>query len=662
MSSASLPPPHQQQHLAQPDAALPPDAFPSSQQQQQIQMQHVHMHSHHHNTHPAAVASQSHALAVAHAAEAVSAAAANSAAADQSGPSAVNPNEVGWLFVQQYYTFLNKEPKKLHCFFNSKSSFIHGMEGESLEIQQGQKEIQARIAELDFEDCKVLVSNVDSQLSHNGCIVVMVLGEMSNKQASSHKFCQCFVLAEQPSGYFVYNDIFRFLKEDIDNEYDEPSDPLGTSDSYQQQLQLQHSLNSHSNHSAIDTISQGAQTSSTVAVPSQSPIPQASHFQRGRSPSPKKLATPQPVASTLPVPTAAHEKSRSRSPPAMASISAEATTFVPPALTDKKDSDGFGGSWGDTASASISENGAATKHPDGNLESPAKAPTAAGAAGGKKKHQASVVASVGGPVDSSAVPPKPKTWATLAAGGSLPTGTVGNTVAAVSVADKPSSPIPVAAKTEIKGAGKSNAPLVVKKMPIPHGSHHPPSEAQTEEQVQFREIQRKPVSGSHSGGNNGVSGNRNYNNQYQQKQLTKEDYLRSIFFMLPQDIPGVNGGPPSSSLGEEIIQDFFDKNVGSVVEVMIPRGKPLCFVEFVDPVSAELAIGKTVLINGHSITPEQRKPRYTGYQNNGNYNNYNNGGGRGGMRYNGQSRGGLNSGHGGGARQHVQQGKAAAGV
>ena len=84
------------------------------------------------------------------------------------------------------------------------------------------KEIHERILDLEFQDCRVLVSNVDSQASLSGGIIVQVLGEMSNKGSASHKFAQTFFLAEQPNGYYVLNDIFRFLKEDIDNnEYDE---------------------------------------------------------------------------------------------------------------------------------------------------------------------------------------------------------------------------------------------------------------------------------------------------------------------------------------------------------------------------------------------------------------------------------------------------------
>lgn len=42
----------------------------------------------------------------------------------------VIPSEVGWQFVPQYYTFVNKQPNRLHCFYTKSSTFIHGTEGE----------------------------------------------------------------------------------------------------------------------------------------------------------------------------------------------------------------------------------------------------------------------------------------------------------------------------------------------------------------------------------------------------------------------------------------------------------------------------------------------------------------------------------------------------
>lgn len=47
---------------------------------------------------------------------------------------------------------------------------------------------------------------------------VVVLGEMQTHEQPSRKFIQTFVLAEQPSGFFVLNDVFRFLKEEYIGE------------------------------------------------------------------------------------------------------------------------------------------------------------------------------------------------------------------------------------------------------------------------------------------------------------------------------------------------------------------------------------------------------------------------------------------------------------
>ena len=70
------------------------------------------------------------------------------------------------------------------------------------------------------------MSNVDSQESFKN-IVVQVIGEMSNRAAPHRKFVQTFVLAEQPNGYFVLNDIFRYIEDEEDDiEMEEPTAPV----------------------------------------------------------------------------------------------------------------------------------------------------------------------------------------------------------------------------------------------------------------------------------------------------------------------------------------------------------------------------------------------------------------------------------------------------
>lgn len=68
----------------------------------------------------------------------------------------------------------------------------------------------------------MFIHSVDAQSSANGGIIIQVIGEMSNQGEPWRKFVQTFFLAEQPNGYFVLNDIFRFLKEETVE--DEPSE------------------------------------------------------------------------------------------------------------------------------------------------------------------------------------------------------------------------------------------------------------------------------------------------------------------------------------------------------------------------------------------------------------------------------------------------------
>ncbi|KAI4716227.1 hypothetical protein E4T48_07595 [Aureobasidium sp. EXF-10727] len=139
----------------------------------------------------------------------------NPSAPSQSNDSAagIPKDEVGWYFVEQYYTTLSRSPEKVYLFYNKRSQFVSGNETEKVEVCVGQRAINERIKELDFSECKVRVTNVDSQASDDH-IVIQVIGEISNKSAPHKKFTQTFVLAAQTNGYFVLNDIFRYIIEE----------------------------------------------------------------------------------------------------------------------------------------------------------------------------------------------------------------------------------------------------------------------------------------------------------------------------------------------------------------------------------------------------------------------------------------------------------------
>lgn len=51
----------------------------------------------------------------------------------------VTKDEVGWFFVEQYYTTLSRSPDKLHLFYSRRSQFVFGVEAEKVPVAVGQK-------------------------------------------------------------------------------------------------------------------------------------------------------------------------------------------------------------------------------------------------------------------------------------------------------------------------------------------------------------------------------------------------------------------------------------------------------------------------------------------------------------------------------------------
>ncbi|KAF2022046.1 hypothetical protein BU24DRAFT_36404 [Aaosphaeria arxii CBS 175.79] len=143
--------------------------------------------------------------------------AAQQAPSSGASTSEIPKEEVAWYFVEQYYTTLSKSPDRLYLFYNKRSQFVSGTEEDKVQVCIGQKPINDRIKELDYQDTKVRVTNVDSQ-SSDANIVIQVIGEISNKGQPHKRFVQTFVLAEQTNGYFVLNDIFRYLAEEPEEE------------------------------------------------------------------------------------------------------------------------------------------------------------------------------------------------------------------------------------------------------------------------------------------------------------------------------------------------------------------------------------------------------------------------------------------------------------
>jgi Nuclear transport factor 2 (NTF2) domain len=197
-----------------------------------------------------------------------------------------------------------------------------------------------------FQDCKVLVSNVDSQPSLQGGVIVLVLGEMSNKGETCHKFTQTFFLAEQPEGYYVLNDMFRFLKEDFATDVVEETPvvpniekaehvkPLAIKKSFTAYIStVQKETGSAEPQKQKKEVAKPAPVAAPVQAPSPVPAPELVEEVKA-APAPKAV-TPAPVSKPAVAPVAAPATVQPKSWAALINVSPAPSTSQPAATTSK---------------------------------------------------------------------------------------------------------------------------------------------------------------------------------------------------------------------------------------------------------------------------------------------------------------------------------------
>ncbi|XVE78134.1 hypothetical protein DITRI_Ditri13aG0119500 [Diplodiscus trichospermus] len=120
---------------------------------------------------------------------------------------------VGNAFVHQYYHILHQSPALVHRFYHDSSKLGRPEENGIMSITTTMQAINEKILSLDYGDCTAEITTVDAQDSHNGGVLVLVTGYLTGKDNVKRKFTQSFFLAPQDNGYFVLNDVFRYIDE-----------------------------------------------------------------------------------------------------------------------------------------------------------------------------------------------------------------------------------------------------------------------------------------------------------------------------------------------------------------------------------------------------------------------------------------------------------------
>ncbi|XP_057480006.1 nuclear transport factor 2-like isoform X2 [Actinidia eriantha] len=135
-------------------------------------------------------------------------------------PGPVSAVQVGSYFVGQYYEVLQTQPDFAHQFYTDASTMLR-VDGDSSESASATLQIHTLIMSLNFTGIKV--KTINSLESWSGCVLVVVSGSVRAKDFSGRrKFVQTFMLAPQEKGYFVLNDIFHFIDEDVVHQHSAP--------------------------------------------------------------------------------------------------------------------------------------------------------------------------------------------------------------------------------------------------------------------------------------------------------------------------------------------------------------------------------------------------------------------------------------------------------
>ena len=123
---------------------------------------------------------------------------------------------VGNSFVNQFYTILHSSPAVLYRFYTNDSTLIvsgeHGAASDAPTTYRTQRDIHNKVVSMRYDEAQADVQSIDASHTLGGGVLVQVTGALRRKGENfARKFVQSFVLAPQENGFFVLNDIVRYL-------------------------------------------------------------------------------------------------------------------------------------------------------------------------------------------------------------------------------------------------------------------------------------------------------------------------------------------------------------------------------------------------------------------------------------------------------------------
>ncbi|XP_050376906.1 nuclear transport factor 2 [Argentina anserina] len=150
-------------------------------------------------------------------------------------------------FVEQYYQVLHHSPELVYKFYQDSSALSRTDTNGNMATVKTMDAIRIKIKSLNYEDYTVEIKTADAQESFEKGVIVLVTGCLTGKDNIGRKFAQTFFLAPQENGYFVLNDVFRYIE---DNE------------------------SSQTNTVPVNAINESSPVAATIAEPEPTPAPE----------------------------------------------------------------------------------------------------------------------------------------------------------------------------------------------------------------------------------------------------------------------------------------------------------------------------------------------------------------------------------------------------
>ncbi|MCE3050492.1 GTPase activating protein (SH3 domain) binding protein [Datura stramonium] len=119
--------------------------------------------------------------------------------------------EVASIFVGRYYQIIQNYIDYAYRFYKENSVLSWPQSDGEIKSVRTSKGINEFIISSHFKGSKVNVTTVDCQSSIAGGVLVMVTACLIGQDDSRKNFSQSFFLAPQETGYYILNDMFRFV-------------------------------------------------------------------------------------------------------------------------------------------------------------------------------------------------------------------------------------------------------------------------------------------------------------------------------------------------------------------------------------------------------------------------------------------------------------------